>query len=65
MNDMPDLRDMQQLATDVFGKREAADWIQRPHPMLEGKTPSDAAATSLGLQRVMEILVAIKYGGVV
>lgn len=64
MNDIPDLRDMQELATEVFGIREAADWCQRPHPMLDGKPPSHAAATSLGLQRVMEILVALKYGGV-
>lgn len=65
MNDMPDLREMQELATEVFGAREAAVWLQRPHPLLDGKTPLHAAATPRGLQQVIAILVALKYGGVV
>jgi putative toxin-antitoxin system antitoxin component (TIGR02293 family) len=52
------------LAIDVFKSEEAAhDWLARPHPIL-GDSPSAAAATPAGAQRVRDVLVMLKYGGV-
>jgi hypothetical protein len=33
--------------------------------MLDGDSPLEAAKTSFGAQRVKDILIAIRYGGVV
>jgi len=44
---------------------EAAAWLRRPHPMLGGKSPYECADSKLGAQRVKDILVAIRNGGVV
>jgi putative toxin-antitoxin system antitoxin component (TIGR02293 family) len=43
----------------------ALDWMRRPHPMLDGESPLESAATSFGARRVRDILLAIQYGGVV
>lgn len=60
------LLELDQMATDTFETEdESAQWLRRPHPMLEGETPLAAAKTSYGMQRVKDILMAIKYGGVV
>jgi putative toxin-antitoxin system antitoxin component (TIGR02293 family) len=54
------------LAEDVFDSGGSAmGWLKRRHPMLEDETPLEAAKTSYGARRVSDILVAIKYGGVV
>ena len=54
------------MAMDVFATEEDAfKWLRQPHPMLEGDTPLDAAETSLGTARVKDILLSIKFGGVV
>ena len=54
------------MAAETFAtEAEASAWLSRPHPMLEGETPLAAAQTSFGGQRVKDILLAIKYGGVV
>lgn len=53
-------------AIDTFGTEEAAlEWMRKPHPMLDGESPLESAATSFGSRRVRNILVSIKYGGVV
>lgn len=53
-------------ATETFtNEGEAFAWLNRPHQMLDGDTPLAAAKTSYGAQRVKDILLAIKYGGVV
>ena len=35
------------------------------HPMLDGESPLECAKSGFGAQRVKDILVAIRYGGVV
>lgn len=58
--------ELEEMAADTFESEEAAlGWLRRPHPMLEGESPLEAAKTSFGARRVKEILVAIKHGGVV
>lgn len=60
------LLELDQMASDTFEEEaEASQWLRKPHPMLEGETPLEAAKTSYGAQRVKDILLAIKYGGVV
>lgn len=57
--------ELDQMACDTFeSNAESSDWLRRPHPMLDGETPLEAAKTSFGAQRVKDILLAIKYGGV-
>lgn len=60
------LVELYEMSTDTFETPdEALAWIQRAHPLLEGETPLEAAKTSYGASRVKDILLAIKYGGVV
>lgn len=58
--------ELEEMANDTFESEEAAlGWLRRPHPMLDGESPLESAKTSFGARRVKDILVAIKYGGVV
>lgn len=58
------LADCERMANDTFESEEVAlNWLHRPHPMLEGKSPLEYAKTPSDVQRVKDILVAIKYGG--
>jgi putative toxin-antitoxin system antitoxin component (TIGR02293 family) len=60
------LLELGQMATDTFETEdEASAWLRRPHPMLEGDSPLELVKTSFGAQRVKDILIAIRYGGVV
>jgi putative toxin-antitoxin system antitoxin component (TIGR02293 family) len=60
------LLELGQMAADTFETEDqAAAWLRRPHPMLDGDSPLEAAKTSFGAQRVKDILIAIRYGGVV
>jgi putative toxin-antitoxin system antitoxin component (TIGR02293 family) len=60
------LLELDEMASDTFASdEEAANWLRRPHPMLDGESPLQATKTSFGAQRAKDILVAIKYGGVV
>lgn len=60
------LLELDEIANDTFDSEEAAlGWLRRVHPMLAGESPLQAAKTSFGAQRVKDILIAIKYGGVV
>ncbi len=60
------LLELEAMATDTFESDDAAHgWLRRPHAMLEGECPLEAAKTSFGTRRVKDMLVAIKYGGVV
>jgi putative toxin-antitoxin system antitoxin component (TIGR02293 family) len=43
-------------------REDARDWMTRPHPELDGKTPFDAAQTELGARRAEEILNALFFG---
>lgn len=58
--------ELDQMACDTFESEAAASaWLRQPHPMLDGETPLQAATTGYGAQRVKDILLAIRYGGVV
>lgn len=60
------LLELEGIAAETFSTEvEASAWLNRPHPMLDGETPLAAAKTSFGAQLVKDILLAIKYGGVV
>lgn len=60
------LLELDAMARDTFEtKEEAAEWLRRPHPMLDGETPLDCAKSGFGAERVKDILNAVKYGGVV
>ncbi len=53
-------------AFDVFGDMALAQqWLSRPHPALEGKTPNDCARNDLDLQKALELLDALKRNVVV
>lgn len=56
---------LQLFAADVFGGVEAARlWLHKPHPMLDGMSPSDFADNEFGAQKVRGMLAGLKYGGV-
>lgn len=60
------LLELDDLAKGTFeSPEEAAAWLRRSHPMLDGESPLECAKSGYGAQRVKDILVAIKYGGVV
>lgn len=53
------------FAVEVFGTIEQArTWLNKPHPSLEGMTPSDYANNEFGAQKVRGMLAGLKYGGV-
>lgn len=57
---------LQLFASEVFGGVEPARvWLHKPHPMLEGMTPSGYADNEFGAQKVRGLLAALKYGGLV
>ena len=41
---------------------EAREFLTTPHPLLDGRTPIDAARTDLGTRRTEQILNALEYG---
>ena len=56
---------LQLFATDVFGGvAPARIWLGKPHPMLDGMSPSDYADNEFGAQKVRGMLAGLKYGGV-
>ncbi len=60
------LLELNDLAEETFETpEEAAGWLRRRHPMLADEAPLDCAKSSFGAQRVKDILLATKYGGVV
>lgn len=60
------LLELEEMANDTFESEDAAlAWLRRPHPLLGDESPLESAKTSFGARRVKDILVAIKYGGVV
>ena len=60
------LLELDGIAREAFeSPEEAAGWLRRAHPMLDGESPLSCAKSGFGTQRVKEILAAIKYGGVV
>jgi putative toxin-antitoxin system antitoxin component (TIGR02293 family) len=54
------------LATETFGTVEnAALWLKKPHPLLDGASPLDYANNQYAFAKVKSMLSAIRYGGVV
>lgn len=50
-------------AVDVFESvHDAAQWLTRAHPLLDGQTPLMRARTPWGFRRVQGMLGALKYG---
>ena len=50
-------------AIEVFGSQEAAEvWLVESNPALDGNTPSQVLTSSVGLERVIDVLNAIRYG---
>lgn len=59
------LQELERMAAETFEtKGDAAQWLRRPHPMLDGEVPLQIAQVPAGVERVKAILAAIKYGGV-
>lgn len=50
------------LAIYVLGARAAGEFMQKPHPLLGGKTPSQMAESEEGVQTVERILLDIEFG---
>lgn len=69
MNNTPSTinAELQSLVDTVFtGREAAAKWLASPHELLDGSSPSEVACGSdAGAERVRDMLLAIKYGGVV
>ena len=66
MDEKSELSELKTLAANTFeAAQDADDWFLQPHPMLDDEMPQQAAQTAEGARLVREILVAIKYGGVV
>ena len=62
----PSLLELESWAEQTFAtEEEASRWMRQPHPLLGGETPLDCAKSSSGALRVRDILMAIKFGGVV
>jgi putative toxin-antitoxin system antitoxin component (TIGR02293 family) len=60
------LLELHRLAEDTFETSHEADaWMRKPHPMLEGEAPLDCVKSAFGAQRVKDMLLALKHGGVV
>lgn len=59
------LLELQWLAEDIFETPDAATaWMLRGHPLLDGDAPLARVKSAYGSEKVKEILVALKYGGV-
>lgn len=60
------LLELRRLSESTFATSvEADEWLRRPHPMLEDESPLECAKSAFGAQRVKDMLVALRYGGVV
>lgn len=56
--------DLVAQATEVFGSpQQAALWLTKPHPALNGEAPLKRARTPWGMSKVQGMLVALRYGG--
>jgi putative toxin-antitoxin system antitoxin component (TIGR02293 family) len=54
------------LATETFGTLErASEWLEKPHPLLDGESPLEYSTNQYALEKVRSVLSALRYGGVV
>lgn len=52
---------LQVLAADVFDSVDVArNWLNNPHPSLDGKAPIDCTDNELGMQKVRALLAGLK-----
>ncbi len=55
-----------EVAETVFlSEEDIRRFMTTPHPILEDRTPTEMCQTSTGMQRVQDLLLGIKFGGVV
>jgi putative toxin-antitoxin system antitoxin component (TIGR02293 family) len=51
------------LTESIYGSRERAlDWLRKPHPRLDGRTPFSLLNTDAGTRIVEELLIQIDEG---
>lgn len=66
VDDRQRLCELEVLACEVFGAPEgAASWLRKSHPLLDDLPPLEVATSHDGFQRVEDLLLNIKFGGVV
>lgn len=66
VDDRQHLCGLELLAGEVFGTPEgAASWLRKSHPLLDGLPPLEVATSHVGFQRIKDLLLNIKFGGVV
>jgi uncharacterized protein (DUF2384 family) len=57
------MTDLLSQTTETFGDPAVAlQWLDKPHPLLDGQGPLTFATTSAGLDKVQALLVALRYG---
>lgn len=55
--------DLVTRATEVFGSPAVASaWLSKAHPLLDGQTPLQRARTPWGMEKVLSMLVALRFG---
>jgi len=65
VDDRQRLCELEVLAGEVFDSHEgAARWLRQSHPMLDELPPVEVANSHAGFQRVKDLLLNIKFGGV-
>jgi hypothetical protein len=52
-----------EIAQGSFTPDDAAAWLRKPHPMLNGSSPQEVGRTDVGFQRVKDLLINLQYGG--
>jgi uncharacterized protein (DUF2384 family) len=53
------------LRTTFETSSDARRWWRSPHPMLSGVAPVVAVRTAAGVIQLRDMLIALRYGGVV
>ncbi|PSB42417.1 hypothetical protein C7B77_26740 [Chamaesiphon polymorphus CCALA 037] len=57
------LRQAKIHALDVFGNSDTVqNWLQEQNPALDGATPADLLNSAAGLERVIDLVNAIRHG---
>jgi uncharacterized protein (DUF2384 family) len=57
------LRQAKIHALDVFGNSDVVqNWLQEKNPALDGATPAELLNTANGLERVIDLVNAIRHG---
>lgn len=63
MNQADQIKEIEKLATKVFGNAEkAAAWLRKPMRRFAGKSPLEAAADESNAQEIREMLNGLDHG---